>query len=98
MDLDVEYLAKLARIELLPAEKEKFTKDLGKLFDYFKELQSVNTDNIKPMTGGTELNNVFRSDDKPLKSKEEKDNERANIIKSFPDKKDEFLKVPQVFE
>jgi aspartyl-tRNA(Asn)/glutamyl-tRNA(Gln) amidotransferase subunit C len=98
MDLDVEYLAKLARIELTPAEEEKFTKDLGKLFDHFKELQSVNTDNVKPMTGGTELNNIFRSDNESLKSKEERDNERVNIIKSFPDKKDEFLKVPQVFE
>lgn len=98
MDLDIEHLAKLARIELAPAEKEKFTKDLGNLLDHFKELQSVNTDKIQPMTGGTELNNVFRKDEELFRTKEEKDNERANIIKSFPDEKDEFLKVPQVFE
>lgn len=88
---DLEHLAELARIELREGEENKLQKDLGAILDYFKELQSVNTDGVEPMTGGTELKNILREDvaggtDDTGKGPEQ-----------FPDKQEGFLRVPPVF-
>lgn len=92
MELDVEYLAKLARIDLTGAEKEKFSKELGKILDHFNELEKLDTKDVKPMTGGTSLENVSRGDDPSKWSDAGKG--RA----SFPEEKDGFLRVPKMFE
>jgi aspartyl-tRNA(Asn)/glutamyl-tRNA(Gln) amidotransferase subunit C len=89
---DLEHLAKLARIELDPKEEETLLKDLGALLDYFKELQTVDTANVAPMTGGTDLRNIFRDDDE-----RENTNQGAGTD-AFPEKKDGFLKIPPVFD
>lgn len=88
---DLEHLAKLARIELDPKEEEKLLKDLGAILDHFKELQTIDTTSVPPMTGGTDLINVFREDDE-----RENTNQGAGID-AFHEKKDGFLKIPPVF-
>jgi aspartyl-tRNA(Asn)/glutamyl-tRNA(Gln) amidotransferase subunit C len=89
---DLEHLAKLARIELDPKEEEKLLRDLGGILDYFKELQTLDTENVAPMTGGTDLLNVSREDG------ERENTDRGAGVDAFPEKKDGFLKVPPVFE
>ena len=89
---DLEHLAKLARIELDPKEEEKLLNDLGNILDHFKELQALDTTNVLPMTGGTDLKNSFRDD-----TERENTNQGAGV-EAFPEKKDGFLKVPPVFE
>ena len=89
---ELEHLAKLARIELDPKEEEKLLKDLGSILDYFKELQKLDTANVEPMTGGTDLRNVFREDG------ERENTNRGAGMEAFPEKKDGYLKVPPVFE
>jgi aspartyl-tRNA(Asn)/glutamyl-tRNA(Gln) amidotransferase subunit C len=93
MDLNVEYIAGLARIKLSGNEEEKFSGDLSKILDYFRELQEVNTENVKPMSGCTELKSVFRADDKKFGNCVSE----QNLKDSFPDKENGFLKVPQIF-
>ena len=88
----LEHLAKLARIELDPKEEEKLLKDLGNILDYFKELQELDTANVPPMTGGTDLKNIFRED-----GERENTNRRAGVD-AFPEKENGFLKIPPVFE
>ena len=88
---DLEHLAKLARIELKEREEEKLQKDLGAILDYFEELKGVDTENIAPMTGGTELKSIVREDiaggtDDTGKGPEQ-----------FPETKNGYLKVPPVF-
>ncbi len=92
MLIDIEHVAKLARIELSEAEKERFHNDLEKILDHFTELQKLNTDNVVPMTGGTELKDIFREDESAFQADSEK------VTKAFPDKKDVYLRVPGVFE
>ncbi|MGC9598799.1 MAG: Asp-tRNA(Asn)/Glu-tRNA(Gln) amidotransferase subunit GatC [Minisyncoccia bacterium] len=89
---ELEHLAKLARLSLDPREEEKLLKDLGRILDYFKELQELDTANVAPMTGGTDLRNVFRDD------KERENTNRGAGTEAFPEKKDGYLKVPPVFE
>ncbi len=89
---DLEHLAKLARIALDPKEEEKLLGDLGHILDHVKELQSLDTSNVAPMTGGTDLKNVFREDG------ERENTNRGAGVDAFPGKKDGYLKVPPVFE
>ena len=89
---ELEHLAELARIELHEHEKEKLLKDLEKILAHFDELKEVNTDEVIPITGGTDLRNVVREDivrDDRLKPHESVD--------AFPEKEGGYLKVPHVF-
>ena len=89
---ELEHLAKLSRIELSEREKDKILKDLKEILDYFEELQGLDTSNVKPMTGGTDLKNITRDD-----NEREKTNGRQGV-ENFPETKDGLLKVPSVFE
>ena len=89
---ELEHLAKLVRIELDPKEEDKLLKDLGNILDHFKELQALDTSNVQPMTGGTELRNAFREDEA-----RENTNQGAGT-EAFPESKDGYLKIPPVFE
>ncbi|MCX7589410.1 MAG: Asp-tRNA(Asn)/Glu-tRNA(Gln) amidotransferase subunit GatC [bacterium] len=84
-----EYLAKLARIKLTEKEKENLSYDLKKIINHFNELNQINAQKIPPMTGGTNLKNVFRKDI-------EENCYTSKGIKNFPDEKNKFLKVPKV--
>jgi aspartyl-tRNA(Asn)/glutamyl-tRNA(Gln) amidotransferase subunit C len=88
----LEHLAKLARIELAPKEEEKLLKDLREILGYIEELKEVDVSAVAPMTGGTDMKNVFREDDGPNST-----NQGAGID-AFPESKDGFLKIPPVFE
>lgn len=90
----VEKLAKLARLEFAPEELEKFTDDLSNILGHVKELESVDTKGIAPMTGGTTLKNIMRED--VIVSENEK--EKKNVVGAFPDQKGNYLKTPAVFE
>jgi aspartyl-tRNA(Asn)/glutamyl-tRNA(Gln) amidotransferase subunit C len=89
---ELEHLAKLARIKLDPKEEEKLLRDLGNILNYFTELQELDTENVAPMTGGTDLRNIFRDDT------EHENTARGAGIETFPENEGGFLKVPPVFE
>jgi len=89
---ELEHLAKLARIELDPREEEKLLKDLGNILDYMKELQELDTADVPPMAGGTELKNIFRDD------AERENTNRGAGVEAFPEKESGYLKIPPVFE
>jgi aspartyl-tRNA(Asn)/glutamyl-tRNA(Gln) amidotransferase subunit C len=89
---ELRHLAELARIKLDPEEEDKLLKDLGNILGHFKELRSLDTKNVPPMTGGTDLRNVFRSDT------ERENTNRGAGIEAFPESENGFLKVPPVFE
>jgi aspartyl-tRNA(Asn)/glutamyl-tRNA(Gln) amidotransferase subunit C len=86
------HLAKLARIELEAKEEEKILKDLTEILDYFAELEALDTANVAPMAGGTDLKNIFRGDE------ERESTDRGAGTELFPESKNGFLKVPPVFE
>lgn len=93
---ELEHLAELSRIKLDPAEEEKLLVDLGAILDYFNELQALDTANIPPMTGGTDLINSFR-EDLVENGGRENTNQGAGVD-AFPESKDAYNKVPPVFE
>ena len=59
----LEHISKLALLDLSEDEKEKLAKQLGEILGYFKKLNNLNTENVKPMTHPIEgLKNIFRED------------------------------------
>jgi aspartyl-tRNA(Asn)/glutamyl-tRNA(Gln) amidotransferase subunit C len=95
---ELEHLAKLARIELDPKEEERLLKDLGNILEYFKELQALDTSAVMPMTGGTDLRNVFREDASGEENGGPENTNRRAGVEAFPESKDGFNKIPPVFE
>ncbi len=89
----LKHLADLARLELNEKEEEKFLADLDKILAYFQELQDLDTQNVQPMTGGTELKNIFREDGGTQSSLSP-----DLVVEAFPDKEKHWLKTPPVFE
>lgn len=88
----LEHLAELARLELNPEEEEKLLSDFEKILAYFEELKSLDTSGVEPMTGGTDLKNIFREDE------ERENTNKGEGIDAFPESEGGFLKVPPVFE
>jgi len=89
----LEHLAALARIELKKGEEEKLLEDLRKILNHFEELKEVDTENVAPLSGGTELKNVFRADEV------KEDRLRGDKpVEAFPEKENGYLKTPPVFE
>ena len=89
MEFDIQKYASLARIRLTGEEQAKYQKDLEEILGHVAELTKVNTDGVEPMTGGTELRNVFRKDALT---------ERDVFAPSFPQESNSHLKVPKILD
>ena len=89
----LEHLAELARLELDSETEGKMIADLTNILNHFKELESLDTKDVRPMTGGTSLKNIFREDGAGDHSAGEKDSVRG----AFPESDKRFLRVPPVF-
>ena len=61
-ELDVGYVAQLARLHLTPEETELFQKQLGDVLHYAEKLNEVNVEGIEPAAHGVPIFNVFRED------------------------------------
>ncbi|MNJ38522.1 Aspartyl/glutamyl-tRNA(Asn/Gln) amidotransferase subunit C [compost metagenome] len=89
---DVEYVAKLARLNLTDDEREKFTKQLGAILQYADKLNELNTDDIEPTTHVLPLINVMREDVVKESLSQEK------VFRNAPEEEDGQFKVPAVLE
>jgi aspartyl-tRNA(Asn)/glutamyl-tRNA(Gln) amidotransferase subunit C len=90
--IDINHIAKLARLGLNKKEKKKFEKDLGDILNFINKLKEVKTDNIEPTAQVTGLENVTREDKFRKKGKQE----REKLLDLFPDREKEYLKVKNV--
>jgi aspartyl-tRNA(Asn)/glutamyl-tRNA(Gln) amidotransferase subunit C len=62
-DLDVRYVADLARLNLSDAEIEKFQSQLSHVLEYVEKLKGVNIEGIEPTAHAFPAFNVFRQDE-----------------------------------
>ena len=58
----VNHIAHLSRLEIQEDEVDGYIEKLEKVVDLFNELNSVDTENIKPTYHVLDLVNVFRED------------------------------------
>jgi len=87
---EVKHIAELARIGLDEKEIEKFSHDLSSILDWIKQLEEVDTKDIKAVSHVTGLENISREDKNYDFGNEER------IKKLFPEEKDGYDKVKSV--
>lgn len=90
---EVKNIALLARIGIKEEEIEKYQKDLSAVLDFFRELETVETDGVEPIGHITGMVSVARTDQAEDFSSVGKE----GIIKNVPETKDGFVKVKSVF-
>jgi aspartyl-tRNA(Asn)/glutamyl-tRNA(Gln) amidotransferase subunit C len=89
---DVEKVAKLARLEISPAEKEAFAKQLSQILTHVETLKQYDTAGVEPTATVRGQTNVFREDvvrpSLPV--------ERA--LANAPDRDGDGFAVPKILE
>lgn len=63
MNIDVKYVAHLARLELTPEEQQGFGAQLGHILDYIEQLKRVDITGVEPTAHPFPLHNVTRPDE-----------------------------------
>ncbi len=95
MSLDkatVRRIATLARIEVPDTDLEAVAGQLSGILDWIEQLKEVDTENVAPMTGGTDLKLQWRKDAVTDGDKADK------VLANAPDGHDSFFGVPKVVE
>jgi aspartyl-tRNA(Asn)/glutamyl-tRNA(Gln) amidotransferase subunit C len=87
---DVQYVAKLSRLEVTEAETAKYTQQLGNILNYIEQLNQLDTTNVEPMAHVLDIKNVFRKDEvKPSLT-------QAEVLSNGPEVQAGHFKVPKI--
>jgi aspartyl-tRNA(Asn)/glutamyl-tRNA(Gln) amidotransferase subunit C len=62
-ELDVAYVAQLARLYLTADETKLFQKQLGEVLNYAEKLNEVNVEGVEAAAHAVPIFNVFRADE-----------------------------------
>ena len=62
-ELDVAYVAKLARLNLTGAETQLFQKQLGEVLKYAEKLREIDVNHVEVAAHAVPIFNVFREDE-----------------------------------
>ncbi len=61
--IDVEKVAKLARLKLTDEEKEEFSRDLNEILEAFEIIKNVDTEGVEPAYLPIDVEDVLREDE-----------------------------------
>lgn len=92
--INVNHIAKLARLGLTEEEKKIFAKDLTAILDFVKKLEEVDVAGVEPTAQATGLQSIVRLDESEKTQKEQ----REAILTNAPQREKEYIKVKAVFE
>ena len=88
--LEVERLAKLARLEIPEGETEKYVEQLNKIVDFVSQLEEIDLTEVEPLYHVLDQKNSGRED-------VVKDSLNHNdLLENAPDSKDLLFRVPPV--
>lgn len=91
-EIDIGYVARLARIELTDEERERYKAQLGDILRYFHHLDAVEVEGVEPTSHAYPMQNVWRRDDpSPALPVEE-------ALRHAPAQRDQQFVVPKVIE
>jgi aspartyl-tRNA(Asn)/glutamyl-tRNA(Gln) amidotransferase subunit C len=92
VEIDVKYVAHLARLSLSPEEKQKMGEQLGHILGYIEKLKKVDVSGVEPTAHAFPLVNVTRSDEvRPSLSNEE-------ALRNAPAQANGLFIVPKIVE
>jgi aspartyl-tRNA(Asn)/glutamyl-tRNA(Gln) amidotransferase subunit C len=61
-DIDIDYVANLARLALTAQEKETFSRQLGDVLQYIEKLSEVDVAQVEPTAHAFPVSNVWAED------------------------------------
>ncbi len=92
VEMNIDDVAKLARLHLGVEEREKLSKQLSDILSYVQKLNELKIESIEPTQHILSVQNVMRADEvKPSLSPEK-------FLKNAPEARDGFFIVPQIIE
>jgi aspartyl-tRNA(Asn)/glutamyl-tRNA(Gln) amidotransferase subunit C len=62
-EIDVKYVAHLARLALTPEEEQKLGAQLGNILGYIEKLRELDVTNVEPTAHAVPMVNVTRADE-----------------------------------
>jgi aspartyl-tRNA(Asn)/glutamyl-tRNA(Gln) amidotransferase subunit C len=62
-EIDVKYVAHLARLALTPDEEKKLGEQLGNILGYIEKLKELDVSNVEPTAHAVPMVNVTRADE-----------------------------------
>jgi aspartyl-tRNA(Asn)/glutamyl-tRNA(Gln) amidotransferase subunit C len=91
-DLNIDHVAKLARLALTPEEKTKFAQQLGDVLHHIEQLRKVDVSGVEPTAHAFAVENVWAEDIA-----------RSGLpvdlaLKNAPAQRDHMIAVPKVVE
>ena len=89
---DVEHVARLARLELSEADKERMRRELDSILSYIDKLRALDTGGVEPTAHAIPMTNVMR-DDMPRPSLPQ-----DVMLANAPERSGEFFRVPRIIE
>jgi len=89
---EVEQVARLARLALSDAEKERMRRELDGILSYIDKLRALDTTGVEPTSHAVPVTNVMR-DDVPYPSLPQ-----AEALANAPDRLGDLFRVPKIIE
>lgn len=91
-EFNIQYIARLARLQLDPSEEEKMAGQLGPILGYIEKLNSLDVTGIEPTAHAVPLVNVLRADQvQPSLSS-------AEALRNAPAQGNDLFLVPKILE
>ena len=91
-DLNIDHVAKLARIALTPEEKAKFAHQLGDVLHHIEQLTKVDVSGVEPSAHAFAVHNVWQEDAaRPGLPVDQ-------ALRNAPAQRDHMISVPKVVE
>lgn len=92
VEIDVKYVAHLARLALTEQEERKIGEQLGQVLGYIEKLNEVDVSGVEPTAHAVPLVNVTRADEvRPSLSNQE-------ALRNAPAKSNGLFLVPKIVE
>lgn len=95
MKFEIDYLAKLARINLSKDEEKKFTPELEEILNFIAKLNEIDTKNTEPVAHVTGLSDVKRNDNVETEWSEQI---KEKLLAEAPKRENDYVKVKPVFK
>jgi aspartyl-tRNA(Asn)/glutamyl-tRNA(Gln) amidotransferase subunit C len=92
VDIDIDHVAKLARLALTDEEKQRLREQLGLIIEYAAKVGEVAAEDVPPTAYAIPRANVYRED------VPEPSLPQAEALANAPDQEDGRFKVPRIVE
>jgi aspartyl-tRNA(Asn)/glutamyl-tRNA(Gln) amidotransferase subunit C len=91
-EIDVKYVAHLARLHLMPDEEKKLGAQLGHILGYIEKLKELDVTGVEPTAHAVPMVNVTRADEiRPSLPHDD-------ALRNAPDKASGLFIVPKIVE